>query len=99
MVSRSLTETESRSIAITYCDGCTIFSMISMLLKHILLYCTVIIKRLFIYSQFSISRMDQTHRIDCHFVRDEIQAQWIVPAYIPINAQPFDIITKALGQS
>lgn len=37
--------------------------------------------------------------IDCHFVCDEIQAQWIPHAYIPTDAQPADIFTKTLSQS
>lgn len=34
-----------------------------------------------------------------HFIRNELQAQRITPAYIPTEAQPMDIFTKALGQS
>ncbi|KAI5656833.1 hypothetical protein M9H77_25626 [Catharanthus roseus] len=37
--------------------------------------------------------------IECHFVRDELQAHRILPAYIPIKTQPADIFTKVLRQS
>lgn len=33
--------------------------------------------------------------IVCHFIRDELQAQQISPTYIPTNARPLDIFTKA----
>lgn len=39
------------------------------------------------------------NEIDCHFIRDELQAQSISLSYIPTNAQPVDIFTKALGHT
>lgn len=36
-------------------------------------------------------------KIDCHFVRDEIQNDSIRPSYVPTHAQLADIFTKALG--
>lgn len=37
--------------------------------------------------------------IDCHLIRDELQAQRISPIYIPTDAQSANIFTKALGHT
>lgn len=37
--------------------------------------------------------------LDCHFVRDEFQANRISQPYIPSEIQPTDLFTKALGSS
>lgn len=36
--------------------------------------------------------------IDCHFVRERIQAKDIVTVYVPSNLQLVDLFTKALGR-
>ncbi|CAH9074493.1 unnamed protein product [Cuscuta epithymum] len=37
--------------------------------------------------------------VDCHFVRDAVQAQLIAPHYVPTTMQLADIFTKALGKT
>lgn len=37
--------------------------------------------------------------IDCYFAHNELLAQKITPTYVPTEAQPADIFTKALDQS
>jgi len=36
-------------------------------------------------------------KVDCHFVRDEIVHNCLLPSYVPTHIQSADIFTKALG--
>ena len=36
-------------------------------------------------------------KVDCHFVRDEIVHNRLLPSYVPTHIQLADIFTKALG--
>ena len=37
--------------------------------------------------------------VDCHFVRDAVNAGLIDPVYVPTHTQLADIFTKALGKA
>lgn len=37
-------------------------------------------------------------RVDCHFIRDEIQSGTIQPVYVTSQTQLADLFTKALGK-
>lgn len=69
--------------------GYDIFFVIFRFLGLVLHRCFVIIRQPFIFLVFN-ERIKYIE-IDCHYVRDEIQAQRISSAYIPTASQPVDV--------
>lgn len=100
-VSQSSTKAEYRSMALT----CYELKWLRYLLRdlcipitrHILLFCD---NQAALYIASNPVYHERTKHIeDCHFVRNELQANHIVPAYISTSKQPADIFTKVLGAS
>lgn len=102
MVSRSSTKAEYGSMVVTCCELKWLWYLLWDLWVPqpllIPLYCD---NQAALHISFNPVFHEQTKHIeiDYHFIRDEIQAPQIAHDYIPMDAQPSDTFTKALGQS
>lgn len=99
VVSRSSTEAEYRSLALATCE----LIWLQQLLKdlHVKMSCT---PKLFCDNKSAIHILNNPvfhecskHiKIDCHTVRDQIKAGWLITLHVSSGNQLADILTKPL---
>ncbi|CAH9102403.1 unnamed protein product [Cuscuta epithymum] len=101
-VSRSSAEAEYRSMAALTCELIWLRNLLRCLgVVHsspIPLYCDNQ-AALHIASNPVYHERTKHIELDCHFIRDHIQAGTISPSYTSTTEQPADLLTKALGAS
>lgn len=99
-VSRSSAEAEYRSMATTTCELKWLKGLLMSLGVHhttpMRLYCDSH-AALHLAANPVFHERTKHIEVDCHFVRDEIQNDSIIPSYVPTQSQLADIFTKALG--
>ncbi|GKA17298.1 retrovirus-related pol polyprotein from transposon RE2 [Tanacetum coccineum] len=100
-VSRSFAEAEYRSTATTSCELTWLKSLFFSLGVHgsrpMHLFCDNIAV-IHIASNPVFHDRTKHIEVDCHYVREQIQAGNIVTSHDSTNEQPVDILTKALGK-
>lgn len=100
-VSRSSAEAEYRSMATTSCELTWLKSLLTSLGVHgsqpMRLFCD---NTAAIHIASNPVFHDRTKHIevDCHYVREQIQAGNIITSHVSTDEQPADILTKALGK-
>ncbi|GKA28156.1 uncharacterized mitochondrial protein-like protein [Tanacetum coccineum] len=99
VVSRSSTEAEYRALADCSCE----ITWLNSLLRDLHIPLTAPIK-VFCDNSSAIALASNPVQhartkkieIDCHFVKDKIKADQILPIYVPITSQTADLLTKTL---
>ncbi|GJW04891.1 uncharacterized mitochondrial protein-like protein [Tanacetum coccineum] len=99
VVSRSSTEAEYRALADCSCE----ITWLNTLLRDLHIPLTAPIK-VFCDNSSAIALASNPVQhaktkqieIDCHFVKDKIKADQILPIYVPITSQTADLLTKTL---